>query len=104
MLVYLINSKSFIDIEDGSLFFGVNADFEFGLYIHRLRVVPHFSLGIVERAKRERAWGDFHAVSRFACSTIPEEKWGTTRSLIYTIHKRPWLKTTLKLYKGKLSV
>ena len=21
------------------------------------------------------AWGDFHARSRFACSTIPEEKW-----------------------------
>ena len=28
------------------------------------------------------AWGDFHARSRFAGSTIPEEKWGTTRSLI----------------------
>ena len=27
------------------------------------------------------AWGDFHACSRFARSTIPEEKWGTTRSL-----------------------
>ena len=26
-------------------------------------------------------WGDFHARSRFARSTIPEEKWGTTRSL-----------------------
>ena len=51
----------------------------------RLRVVPHFSSGIVERAKRERAWkssharkgdtpflawGDFHARSRFARSTI----------------------------------
>ena len=97
----------------------------------RLRVVPNFSSGIVERAKRERAWkspharkgdtrrgerkmrdyrqspsfwpftadwfwsvkfsphrvspflawGDFHARSRFARSTIPEEKWGTTRSL-----------------------
>ena len=70
----------------------------------RLRVVPHFSSGIVEGAKRERAWkspharkgdtrrhaatrapflawGDFHARSRFARSTIPEEKWGTTRSL-----------------------
>ena len=22
------------------------------------------------------AWGDFHAHSRFACSTVPEEKWG----------------------------
>ena len=70
---------------------------------HRLRVVPHFSSGIVERAKRERAgkspharkgdtlsprrvlpflaWGDFRARSRFARITIPKEKWGTTRSL-----------------------
>ena len=58
----------------------------------RLRVVPHFSSGIVERAKRERAWkspharkgdtwGDFHARSRFERSSIPKEKWGTTRSL-----------------------
>ena len=35
--------------------------------------------------ERERlaflAWSDFHARSRFARSTIPEEKWGTTRSL-----------------------
>ena len=29
------------------------------------------------------AWGDLHARSRFAGSTIPEEKWGTTRSLGY---------------------
>ena len=60
----------------------------------RLQVVPRFSSGIVERAKRERvflsprrvspflAWGDFHARSRFARFTIPEEKWGTTRSLV----------------------
>ena len=69
----------------------------------RLRVASHFSSGIVERTKRERvkitprekgdtrrgernmspflAWGDFHARSRFARSTIPEEKWGTIRSL-----------------------
>ena len=26
-------------------------------------------------------WGDFHARSRFARSTIPKDKWGTTRSL-----------------------
>ena len=69
----------------------------------RLRVVPHFSSRIVERAKRERggrgflsprrvspflAWGDFHARSRFAPSTILEEKWGTTRSLqpMKTLH------------------
>ena len=30
-------------------------------------------------------WGDFHACSPFARSTVPEEKWGTTRSLILTI-------------------
>ena len=28
-------------------------------------------------------WGDFHARSRFARSTIPEEKWGTSHSLGY---------------------
>ena len=27
------------------------------------------------------AWGDFHARSSFAGSTIPEKKWGTTRSI-----------------------
>ena len=37
----------------------------------RLRVVPHFS---------------FHAHSRFARSTILEEKWGTTRSLSQNRH------------------
>ena len=36
---------------------------------------------------REKATrgGDFHARSRFARSTIPEEKWGTTRSLLSNI-------------------
>ena len=29
------------------------------------------------------AWVDFHARSRFARSTIPEGKWGTTRSLFF---------------------
>ena len=70
----------------------------------------HFSSGIVERAKRERAWkspharkgdtflsprrvspflawGDFHARSRFAHSTIPEEKWGLL--VVYTWLKYP---------------
>ena len=28
-------------------------------------------------------WGDFHVRSRFARSTIPEKKWGTTRSLLF---------------------
>ena len=64
----------------------VTGTFRF-VYCHsRLRVVPHFSSGIVEQAKREKrrhaAWGDFHARSRFARSTNPEEKWGTTRSLL----------------------
>ena len=31
------------------------------LGVNRLRVVPHFSSGIVERAKRERAWKSPHA-------------------------------------------
>ena len=53
-----------------------------------LQLVLHFSSGIIERAKRKcawkspharknvspfLAWGDFHARSRFARSTIPEE-------------------------------
>ena len=39
---------------------------------------------ITPREKRRLAflaWGDFRARSRFTRSTIPEEKWGTTRSL-----------------------
>ena len=62
----------------------------------RLPVVPHLSSATVKRAKREcawkspharegdtrLAWGDFHARSRFARFAIPEEKWGTTRSLL----------------------
>ena len=44
--------------------------------VHRLRVVPHL-VGVSPFL----AWGDFHARSRFARPTIPEEKWGTTRSL-----------------------
>ena len=70
----------------------------------RLRVVPHFSSGIAERAKRERAckspharkarrsgpflvWGDFQARSPFARSTIPEDKWGKIRSLVHVLNK-----------------
>ena len=49
----------------------------------------HFPQGWVERAKNERAWKSTRARkgdtrlgdSFFARSTIPEEKWGTTRSL-----------------------
>ena len=48
---------------------------------------------ITPREKRRHAagrepfltWGDFHARSRFARFTIPEEKWGTTRSLVIAI-------------------
>ena len=57
-----------------------------------------FSSGIVEQAKLEGVRkspharkgdtasrflprGDFHARSRFARSIVPEDKWGTTRSL-----------------------
>ena len=85
------------------------------LIVHRLRVVPHFFSGIVERAKRERAWkssharkgdsrrGDFYARSRFARSTIPEEKWGTTRSLNYTRYLIQWnLDTTNNQGTGKI--
>ena len=39
-----------------------------------LSVVPHFSLSPPRLAFL--AWGDFHARSSFARSTIPKEKWG----------------------------
>ena len=74
------------------------------MFTSRLRVVSHFSSGILERAKRKRAcksphtrkarrggpflaWGDFHARSPFARSTIPEDKWGKTRSLVHVLNK-----------------
>ena len=46
-------------------------------------VVPHFSPPPPPRPPRLAflAWGGFHARLRFARSTIPEEKMGTTRSL-----------------------
>ena len=68
--------------QDDSFFFippSLRAKYEFSFIEIRLRVVPHFSSGIVERAKRDRArWKspDFYARSRFARSTIPEEKVG----------------------------
>ena len=34
------------------------------------------------------AWGDFHARSRFARSTIPEDNWGTTRSLGFIAYSK----------------
>ena len=50
-----------------------------GTQYPKLRVVPHFS---------SLAWGDFHARSRFARSSISEEKWGTTRSLSIPSQKK----------------
>ena len=41
---------------------------------HRLRVVPHFSSGIVKRAKRERTWKSPHARKRDTLSITPREK------------------------------
>ena len=51
------------------------------------------------------AWGDFHARSPFAHSTIVEEKWGTTRSLYankftHSSLKREMVRTiTVRQYK-----
>ena len=57
----------------------------------RLRVVLHF-LRHYETRSRENNPGekrhDFHARSRFAHSTIAEEKWGTTRSLRLKINRK----------------
>ena len=58
------------------------------------------------------ASGDFHARSRFARSTIPEEKWGTTRSLVYVVlysdcpgdnQSYPSIKLTITLEFTRLS-
>ena len=51
---------------------------EDNILARRLRVVPHARKGDTRRGERKF----FHARLRFACSTIPEEKWGTTRSLL----------------------
>ena len=49
-----------------------------------LSVVPHFSLSPLRVAFSRLVWGDFHAHSCFARSTIPEEKWGTILTLLPT--------------------
>ena len=49
-----------------------------------LSVVPHFSLSPSHVAFL--TWDDFYTCSYFARSTIPEGKWGTTRSLINYKH------------------
>ena len=47
-------------------------------------------------------WGDFHARSRFARSTIPEEKWGTTRSLRnYESYLRPTIGSPSSKYEHR---
>ena len=52
-------------------------------------ILMHFSQSSGEkkatRVSPFLAWGDFHARSRFARSTSPEEKWGTTRSLVKSV-------------------
>ena len=50
------------------------------------RVAPHFPSWICSLSRlcfASLALGDYQACSRFARSTIPEEKWGTTCSLIH---------------------
>ena len=55
-----------------------------GQSIHWLLFKPLYNAHLIflspHRVSSFLAWGDFH--SRFARSTIPEEKWGTTRSLL----------------------
>ena len=47
-------------------------------------------------------WGDFHARSRFARSTIPEEKWGTNRSLRnYESYLRPTIGSPSSKYEHR---
>ena len=50
------------------------------LDIPRLRVVS-------SARENHPTRGDFHARSRFARPTIPEEKWGTTRSLGHSLRQ-----------------
>ena len=61
--------------------------FKNGLFSFQRSCILHFSCQFSfsflapRRVSPVLAWGDFHARSRFACSTTPEEKWETTRSL-----------------------
>ena len=54
-------------------------------YFLQHQETPLFSLS--SRVSSFLAWGDFHARSRFIRSTIPEEKWGTTHSLLWTVEQ-----------------
>ena len=61
--------------------------FKNGLFSFQRSCILHFSCQFSfsflspRRVSPVLAWGDFHVRSRFACSTTPEEKWETTRSL-----------------------
>ena len=55
---------------------------------------------ITPRVSPFLAWGDFHARLRLARSTIPEEKWGTTRSL--SLFRRHYL--SIFLLKGSAKI
>ena len=63
----------------------------------KFRFVLHFSLSPPRVAFL--AWVDFHARSRFTRSTIPEEQWGTTRSLVFSQHPA-WVITPVKPLRG----
>ena len=57
----------------------------------------------VTRVSPFLAWGDFHARSRFARSSIAEQKWGTTRGLraaktLYTLSVKR--KSSMIVYEG----
>ena len=68
----------------------------------KFRFVLHFSLSPPRVAFL--AWVDFHARSRFTRSTIPEEQWGTTRSLVFSQHPA-WVITPVKpLGEGHLGI
>ena len=60
--------------------------------ITRLRVVPHFSLGIVERAKRERAWKSPHARKGYT-------RWGERKMRDYRQSPSFWTNTLLSQRK-----
>ena len=58
-------------------------------FADRLRIVPHLSSGIVERAKRERAWKSPHA--RKGDTRREERKW-FSRTLAFRSLYYPWEK------------
>ena len=67
---------------------------------------PHFSSGIVERAKLAfLTWGDFHARLRFTRSTIPREKCGLLIAHLCVsnlLQKHPWYQYFTALRKNSL--